>query len=78
MAFAGTQAEARGPLRTGEQTTPRPILVRIAPHRQGHREDAALKLEVAMLTCYAKGCHCGQPIVIRTIGGRKVPIHNPR
>ena len=31
-----------------------------------------------MLRCTAKGCHCGQPIVIRTIGGRKVPIHSPR
>jgi hypothetical protein len=25
--------------------------------------------------CYAKGCKCGRPIVIRTINGRRVPIH---
>lgn len=27
------------------------------------------------LFCFAKGCCCGQPIVIRTIAGRRVPIH---
>ena len=25
--------------------------------------------------CYARGCCCGEPIVIRTINGRRVPIH---
>jgi hypothetical protein len=32
-------------------------------------------LELAVMYCHAKGCHCGQPIVIRTINGRKTPIH---
>lgn len=27
------------------------------------------------MTCTAKSCCCGQPIVIRTIDGRRVPIH---
>lgn len=27
------------------------------------------------MVCTARGCCCGQPIVIRTIGGRRVPIH---
>ena len=27
---------------------------------------------------HAKGCHCGRPIVIRTIDGRRVPIHTSR
>ena len=30
------------------------------------------------MVCTAKGCRCGKPIVIKTIGGRRVPIHNPR
>ena len=28
-----------------------------------------------VLTCRARGCCCGAPVVIRTINGRKVPIH---
>jgi hypothetical protein len=27
------------------------------------------------MTCTSKGCACGGPIVIRTINGRRVPIH---
>jgi hypothetical protein len=27
------------------------------------------------MNCTAKGCSCGREIVIRTINGRKVPIH---
>lgn len=27
------------------------------------------------LYCHAKGCKCGKPIVIRTLQGRRVPIH---
>lgn len=29
----------------------------------------------APMRCHAKGCHCGQPIVIRMINGRRVPVH---
>jgi len=27
------------------------------------------------MVCTAKGCCCGQPIVIRMISGRRTPIH---
>ncbi len=27
------------------------------------------------MKCTAKGCACGQPVVIRMIDGRRVPIH---
>lgn len=27
------------------------------------------------MVCYARGCACGRRIVIRTISGRRVPIH---
>jgi len=31
--------------------------------------------DITVYPCTAKGCSCGQPVVIRTINGRRVPIH---
>ena len=32
----------------------------------------------SVLKCTASGCSCGEPVIIRTINGRKVPIHIAR
>jgi hypothetical protein len=34
-----------------------------------------ITIATSAYVCTSSGCACGRPIVFRTIGGRRIPIH---